>query len=124
MRAIERGWFQERIAASAYAQQRDVEAGRAVVVGVNQYVTDETTPPLTAPDYGQLATGQRARVAAARAKRDQKPAARALGELESAARDPRGQLMEPILTAVRARATLGEISDILRKVWGVYGATS
>ncbi len=124
VRAIERGWFQERIAASAYAQQQGVEAGRAIVVGVNQYVTDEPAPSLPAPDYAQLAAGQRARVAAARAKRDQKPVARALGELESAARDPRGPLMEPILAAVRARATLGEISDVLRKVWGVYGATA
>jgi len=71
-----------------------------------------------------VAAGQRARVAAARAKRDQKQVNRALGELETAARDPRGPVMEPILAAVRARATLGEISDILRKLWGVYGATS
>jgi methylmalonyl-CoA mutase N-terminal domain/subunit len=124
VRAIERGWFQERIAASAYAQQQDVEAGRAIVVGVNQYVTDEPAPSLPAPDYAQLAAGQRARVAAARAKRDQEQVTRALGELESAARDSRGALMEPILAAVRTRATLGEISDVLRKVWGVYGATS
>jgi methylmalonyl-CoA mutase N-terminal domain/subunit len=124
VRAIERGWFQERIAASAYAQQKGVEAGGAVVVGVNQYVTEEPAPSLPAPDYAQLAAGQRARVAAARAKRDQKPVARALDELESAARDPRGPVMEPILAAVRTRATLGEVSDVLRKVWGVYGATS
>jgi methylmalonyl-CoA mutase N-terminal domain/subunit len=124
VRAIERGWFQERIAASAYAQQRNVEAGREVVVGVNQYVTEEPAPSLPAPDYAQLAAGQRARLAAARAKRDQQDATRTLGELETAARDPRAPLMEPILATVRARATLGEISDVLRKVWGVYGATS
>jgi len=121
VRAIERGWFQERIAASAYAQQRDVEAGREVVVGVNQYVTEEPAPSLPVPDYAQLAAGQRARLAAARANRDQPGATRTLGELETAARDPRAPLMEPILAAVRARATLGEISDVLRGAWGVYG---
>ena len=121
VRAIERGWFQERIAASAYAQQRDVEAGREVVVGVNQYVTEEPAPSLPAPDYAQLAAGQRARLAAARATRDQRGVTRTLGELETAARDPRAPLLEPILATVRARATLGEISDVLRGAWGVYG---
>jgi methylmalonyl-CoA mutase N-terminal domain/subunit len=119
--AIERGFFQERIAASAYAQQRDVEEGRQVVVGVNQYASDEPAPSVPAPDYANLAAGQRARVAAARAKRDGRAASRALSELDAAARDPGAPLMEPILAAVRVRATLGEISDTLRAVWGVYG---
>ncbi len=119
--AIEQGFFQERIAASAYAQQREIEAGKQVVVGVNQYVTDEAPPSLPAPDYANLAAGQRARVVAARAQRDAKQAARALSDVTAAARDARGTLMDPILAAVRARATLGEISDALRSVWGVYG---
>ena len=119
--AIERGVFQERIAASAYAQQRDVEEGRQVVVGVNQYASDESAPSVPAPDYATLAAGQRARVAAARKQRDGRAASRARRELETAARDSGAPMMEPILSAVRARATLGEISDTLRAVWGVYG---
>ncbi len=119
-RAIERGVFQARIAASAYAQQRAVEAGQQVVVGVNQYVSDEPAPSLPAPDYSALAAGQRQRVAEARRQRDPTRVERALGALEAAARDPSAPLMEPVLEAVRARAALGEISDVLRAVWGVY----
>jgi methylmalonyl-CoA mutase N-terminal domain/subunit len=120
VRAIERGVFQERIAASAYAQQREVEAGQRVVVGVNQYASDDAAPPLPAPEYSALAAGQRQRVAEARRQRDARRVERALGALEAAARNPSARLMEPVLEAVRARATLGEISDVLRAVWGVY----
>ncbi len=122
--AIERGWFQERIAASAYAQQREVEAGRQVVVGVNQYASDEPAPSVPAPDYSTLAAGQRQRLAEARRQRNAGAVKRALAALEVAAREPppRALLMEPVLAAVRARATLGEISDVLRGAWGVYGA--
>jgi len=120
VQAIERGVFQERIAASAYAQQRDVEAGTQVVVGVNRYASDEATPSLPAPDYSTLAAGQRQRVAEARRKRDQRTVERALRAVEAAARDLRAPLMEPMLEAVRARATLGEISDVCRGVWGAY----
>ena len=119
--AIERGFFQERIAASAYAQQRAIEAGEQIVVGVNQYANDDPAASLPVPDYANLAAGQRDRVANAREQRDARAVTRVLGELDAAARDPRGSLMEPILAAVRARATLGEISDALRAVWGVYG---
>ena len=119
--AIERGFFQERIAASAYAQQRDVEQGRQVVVGVNQFASDDPAPSVPAPDYANLAAGQRARLAAARERRDGRAASRALQDLDAAARDLGAPLMEPILAAARARATLGEISDGLRAVWGVYG---
>ena len=120
--AIERGVFQERIAASAYAQQREIEAGRQVVVGVNQYINHEPAPSLVPPDYSALAAGQRQRVAEARRRRNTGGVKRALTALEAAARASGAPLMEPVLEAVRARATLGEISDVLRDVWGVYGA--
>src|SRR6266540_3996833 len=118
--AIERGFFQEAIARSAYEQQRAVEAGQRVVVGVNQYATDESAPSLPAPDYTALAAAQRERVAAARGKRDARGVKRALAELEAAAREAAAPLMEPIVAAVRARATLGEISDVLGGAWGEY----
>jgi methylmalonyl-CoA mutase N-terminal domain/subunit len=121
VRAIERGLFQERIAASAYAQQRAIEAGEQVVVGVNQYASDEPPRSVPTPDYANLAAGQRQRVAAARKQRDTKNVTRTLSEVGAAARDPHAPLMEPIVAAVRARATLGEISDALRAAWGVYG---
>jgi methylmalonyl-CoA mutase N-terminal domain/subunit len=118
--AIERGFFQEAIARSAYEQQRAVEAGDRVVVGVNRYASDEPLPAIPAPDYSALAGAQRQRVAEARRKRRAKPVQQALAALEAAARDPKGTLMEAILEAVRARATLGEVSDVLRGVWGEY----
>jgi methylmalonyl-CoA mutase N-terminal domain/subunit len=119
-RAVERGLFQEAIARSAYAQQRAIESGESVVVGVNEYADDQEVPSVPAPDYTALAAAQRRRVAEIRGTRDGGRAQRALGELQAAARDPTAPLMEPILGAVRARATVGEISDVLRGVWGVY----
>ena len=90
------------------------------MVGVNQYASDEAAPSLPAPDYSALAAGQRQRVAEARRKRDAGAVQRALAALEAAARARGAPLMAPVLEAVRARATLGEISDVLRVVWGVY----
>src|SRR5437762_6444195 len=70
VKAIERGFFQEAIARSAYEQQRDIEAGKQVVVGVNEYVTGEPITPISAPDYSKLAEAQRKRVAKLREQRD------------------------------------------------------
>ncbi|PYO62665.1 MAG: methylmalonyl-CoA mutase, partial [Gemmatimonadetes bacterium] len=119
-RAVERGLFQEAIARSAYEAQRAIESGESVVVGVNEYGDDQEVPSVPAPDYTALAGAQRRRTADMRGKRDTGNVKRVLGELEGAARDPAAPLMEPILDAVRARATVGEISDVLREVWGVY----
>jgi len=119
-RAIERGLFQEAIAKSAYAQQRAIESGESVVVGVNEYGDDQEIPSVHAPDYAALAVVQRQRVAEIRGKREAGRVKSALGALDVAARDPSAPLMEPIIDAVRARATVGEISDVLRGVWGEY----
>jgi len=118
--AVGRGVFQEAIAKSAYAAQRAIESGETVVVGVNEYTDEQRTPSVPAPDYGALAAEQRARVAQTRGKRETGKVKRVLGALEAAARDAAAPLIEPILAAVRARATVGEISDVLRGVWGVY----
>jgi methylmalonyl-CoA mutase N-terminal domain/subunit len=120
VKAIERGYFQEAIAQSASEHQRDVEAGKQVVVGVNEYVTGEPVPPIPAPDYSRLAEQQKRRVADLRERRATGNVQRALAALEAAAREPDAPLMEPILDAVRARATLGEISDVLRTAWGTH----
>ncbi len=122
VKAIERGFFQKAIARSAYEQQRDIEAGKQVIVGVNEYVTGEPAPPppIPAPDYSTLAEAQRTRVAELRRTRDGGRVKQTLGALESAAGESGTPLMEPILDAVRARATLGEISDVFRAVWGVH----
>jgi methylmalonyl-CoA mutase N-terminal domain/subunit len=118
-RAIEQGFFQKRIAESAWQLQKAVEAGEAVVVGVNRFIEDQRAGPLPVPDFPELEARQRARVAEARKRRDQGAAAAALAALEAAARGSE-PLMPGILDAVRARATLGEISDALRRVFGEY----
>jgi methylmalonyl-CoA mutase N-terminal domain/subunit len=118
--AIARGYFQDAIARSAYAQQREVEAGKRVVVGVNEFATGEPAPPIPAPDYSALAEVQRRRVAELKRKRDSSSVQRALAALSAAAQTSAEPLMELILDAVRARATLGEISDVFRSAWGVH----
>ena len=122
VKAIERGFFQEAIARSAYEQQREIEAGRQVVVGVNEYVTEDRIPVIAAPDYSRLADQQRRRLAELRGKRATGKVKHTLSTLEGAAREIGAPLMEPILDAVRARATLGEISDVFRAVWGLHDA--
>ena len=118
-KAIERGFYQDTIARSAYDFQQALERGDVVVVGVNRF-TDEAPPPaIELPDYSALAARQVARVQEARAQRDGAAAAAALGRLGTVAAGT-GPLMPAILDAVRARATVGEIGDELRKVWGVY----
>jgi methylmalonyl-CoA mutase N-terminal domain/subunit len=118
-RAIERGYFQESIARSAYAIQQAQESGERVVVGVNRFTDDSPAPTLPAPDFSALEALQRARLAEARARRSSAAVRQALEALRAAAAGTH-PLMPPILEAVRSRATLGEISDELRKVWGVY----
>ena len=120
VKAIERGYFQEAIARSAYEQQREIEAGRQVVVGVNEYVTAEPIPAIAVPDYSKLADQQRRCLVELRRNRDAGKVKRALGALDAAARESGAPLMEPILDAVRARATLGEISDVFRAAWGLH----
>jgi methylmalonyl-CoA mutase N-terminal domain/subunit len=118
-RAVERGYFQERIARSAWALQQRQESGELVVVGVNRYSDDRPARALDVPDFEALAARQRERLAAARAARDPAAVRRTLDAVGALAAGT-GPLMEPIIDAVRARATLGEISDALRAVWGTY----
>ena len=119
-RAIEQGYFQEAIARSAYARQRGVEAGEEIVVGVNRYADDQPVPSVPAPDYQAMAESQRRRLAQIRAKRDRGNVEGALAGLRAVAQVPDAPLMTPILEAVRARATVGEISDVFRAAWGEY----
>jgi len=118
-KAIERGFFQEAIARSAYALQRAQELGERVVVGVNRFTDDSPPLRIETPDFSALELRQRARLAEARGRRDTEAVRRALVAVRAAAAGMM-PLMPPILDAVRVRATLGEISDELRAVWGVY----
>jgi len=126
-RAIADGFFQEEIARSAYAHQLRVEAGDTVVVGVNRFANDEPPPSIPSPDFSALEREQVARVAAVRAGRDARRVEQALSALRAAAPpyaagsgQSREPLMPLIVDAVRARATVGEVSDAFRAEWGEY----
>ena len=117
--AIEQGYPQREIADSAYRDQQAVESGRRLVVGVNAHVVaDEPPLPILYIDDAVGET-QLARVAALKASRDHARVASALLAMQAAARTD-GPLMEPIIEAVRAYATVGEMCDALRDVWGEY----
>jgi methylmalonyl-CoA mutase, N-terminal domain len=124
-KAIQASFFQEEIAKSAYAHQMRVESGEAVIVGVNKFTDASEPPEISAPDFSALERGQVDRVKAVRAKRDGGAVAAALDRLRERARPySRSQssesLMEPIVDAVRARASVGEIADALRECWQTY----
>jgi methylmalonyl-CoA mutase N-terminal domain/subunit len=121
-KAIAAGFFQEEIARSAYEHQLRVEAGETVIVGVNRFADDEGPPTIPAPDYSALEAEQVRIVKRVREKRDPPTVKRALGALRdaSAPASSRPQLMPFIVDAVRARATVGEISETLAANWGLY----
>jgi methylmalonyl-CoA mutase N-terminal domain/subunit len=117
---LERGWFQRKIAESAARQQWEVEQRRKLVVGVNEFVTDE--PELTIPllRVGPKAEQeQRASMAKMRKKRDQKVVDRRLAELREAARGD-DNTMPLILECARSYCTLYEIRRALEDVFGAY----
>lgn len=118
-RAVELELPQRAIAASAWAQQQSVERGDTVVVGVNMYTGDESPVELELPDFSGLAAEQKHRLEAVKATRDGSVVDACLERLRGAAAAA-DDLMPLVIEAVRARATLGEISDAFRSVWGEY----
>jgi methylmalonyl-CoA mutase N-terminal domain/subunit len=117
--AIETGYIQEQIQDAAYAAQQAVDAGNAVVVGVNRF---EDTTPASAEVFQidpDIERRQVERVRTVRASRSHTEWRAALDAVETAARDV-ANLVPPILAAVEARATLGEIADAMRKVFGEH----
>src|SRR5207249_5480200 len=102
-RAIEHGFFQQAIAQSAYAQQRAIEAGESVVVGVNEYADDQGIPSVPAPDYSRLAKEQGKRLGQLRGQREGGRVERAVKDLEAAARVGKAPMMETVMDAVRER---------------------
>jgi len=117
--AIEKGFIQNEIQDAAYAQQQSVERGDAVVIGVNRFQQDEQEPPATFRLDPELEKQQIARLRDLRASRDAGIVDARLSVLESAARSS-DNLMPHILACAEAFATVGEISDRLRVVFGEY----
>jgi methylmalonyl-CoA mutase N-terminal domain/subunit len=125
-KAIAAGFFQEEIGRSAYEHQLRVERGETTIVGVNMFAEGAEPPVLASPDYSALEREQVVRLRAVRAARDAGAVAGTLSALGPAARaitgaaGPRAPLMPLIIDAVRARASVGEISDALGAEWGTY----
>jgi len=115
---IEGGWFQSRIAESAYAFEKSVVAGDRVIVGVNRFTDDdgETIEIHTHP--ADVEERQRKRLAEIKAGRADGPVRATLDRVSAAARVPDVNLMPAILDAVRAYATVGEVVDALAGVFG------
>jgi methylmalonyl-CoA mutase N-terminal domain/subunit len=116
-RAVE--FFQEQIHQSAYDHQRAVESGDRIIVGVNEYREEEAGGRIEQPDYGALESEQKDRVAAVRESRDDDAVTDRLAAVRQAAAGD-DNLLPPIVDAVKAMATLGEIADVLREEWGEY----
>ncbi len=113
------GFMQREIQEAAYRYQQEVEAKSRIVVGVNEFVAEEPPPGgLFQVDPG-VGEAQSARLLELRHRRDQDRARRALDRIEAGARG-RDNLLPPILEAVNASMTLGEICDALRRVFGVH----
>jgi methylmalonyl-CoA mutase N-terminal domain/subunit len=117
--AIEQGFYQDEIHEAAFRLQRAVESGERVVVGVNRFEeADERLVRIQRIDEAEVAR-QVERLRRARAQRDGTVVERALAEVEAMARGA-GNLLPPMRDALRVRATLGEVSDVLRRVFGEH----
>jgi methylmalonyl-CoA mutase, N-terminal domain len=122
LRAIERGYVQREIQNAAYGYQQAVDANEAVVVGVNEFASEqEVAVPIQRIDEA-LEGRQVERVRAMRLRRDKEVHASALRRIEDAARGG-SNLMPQILNAVESYATVGEIADVMRRVFGEYRET-
>lgn len=121
LRAIERGYVQREIQNAAYGYQRAVDAKEAIVVGVNEFTSEDVAVPIQRIDEA-LEGRQVERVRALRLRRDAGVHAAALRGVEDAARGG-GNLMPRILHAVESYATVGEIANVMRAVFGEYRET-
>ena len=117
--AIESGWIQSQIQDAAYAYQRAIETKERIVVGVNEYrMDDEHAVPLHRLD-STIEASQVIRLNSIRGSRDKKMLAESLDCLDKAARSDEN-LMPHIVNAVERYASVGEISDVFRRVHGEY----
>ncbi|TEU10057.1 methylmalonyl-CoA mutase [Candidatus Bathyarchaeota archaeon] len=121
--AIERGYIQREIAESAYNQQKEIDSGERVIVGVNSYTVEEEAPIHLLEVDPALVRRQVQRLKAYKGMRDTAEVEKSLGKLKRAA-EGEVNLMPLIIKAIEARATNGEISNTLREVFGEYRATT
>ncbi|WP_216861425.1 methylmalonyl-CoA mutase [Polynucleobacter sp. UB-Piko-W3] len=122
-KAVESGWAKLKIEASAAEKQAKIDSGADVIVGVNKYKLDkEDLVDVLMIDNNRVREGQVALLNQIKAKRDSKKVLAALEALTKAADDNTGNLLELAVNAIRLRATVGEVSDALEKVYGRHRA--
>ena len=117
--AIEKGFFQKEIADSAYKYQQEVDEKERILVGVNDYTTEEKHPLKVLRVDPKVGEEQAARLQKLKRERDNRKAEKALEKLHYTAEKDEN-LMPTIIDAVKAYATIGEICDVLRKIYGEY----
>jgi methylmalonyl-CoA mutase, N-terminal domain len=117
--AIERGFQKSEIEGTAYQVAREIDEGERIVVGVNKFAVDDEEPYQPLRGDPSLEAAQAARLTRLRETRDQAAANRALSALRKTA-EGTGNVLYPLRDALRADATLGEVCDALRDVWGEY----
>jgi methylmalonyl-CoA mutase len=122
--AVESGWAKMKIEACAAQKQACIDSGKDVIVGVNKYKLDQEDPiEIRDIDNHAVRDAQVARLNQIRANRDAAAVQSALDALTESAKTGDGNLLELAVRAVRLRATVGEISDALEKIWGRFRAT-
>jgi methylmalonyl-CoA mutase N-terminal domain/subunit len=117
--AIEAQYMQQEIEQAAYAYAKDIDSQDKIIVGVNKFVDEELDPTEVFPIDPELQRSQVARVRQVRADRDQSAVDAALADVEAAARGTQN-LLVPMKVALARMATLGEVSDVLRGVFGEF----
>ncbi|MBP7082004.1 MAG: methylmalonyl-CoA mutase, partial [Rhodocyclaceae bacterium] len=123
--AVASGWAKLQIEKCAAEKQARIDSGKDVIVGVNKYRLKEEAPIDTLDvDNHAVRDGQIARLKTLRAKRDDAAVMAALNELNLAAKNGTGNLLDLSIKAVRQRATVGEISDALESAWSRHRATN
>ncbi len=124
-KAVGSGWAKLKIEAAAADKQARIDSGKDVIVGVNKYkLKEEAKLDTREIDNSAVRDSQIARLKTIRASRDGKAVEHALAAIGEAARSGQGNLLELAITAMRVRATVGEISDALEAAWGRYRADS
>jgi methylmalonyl-CoA mutase N-terminal domain/subunit len=119
--AIESGWIQQKISDSAYKYQKDIESKDKIIVGVNEYQSDENNKIPVFKIDPSIQQAQIEKIKALKVNRDNSIAEKCLVVIKDAVNSGEN-IMPPVIAAIEAKCTLGEISDVLRNIFGEYQA--
>jgi methylmalonyl-CoA mutase N-terminal domain/subunit len=120
VRAIENGFQKREIERSAYAIAQQIDSGERVVVGLNRFTIEEEDAYVPLRVNPAIEAEQAARLATLRAERDSEAVSSALAAVKASAADSSQNVLYPLKEALRLRATVGEVCNALREVWGTY----